>query len=107
MSKWKIANAITSSKIVQFEQFKILHVQQSILYMNINFAHMFLLKILHLKLKYSKCNKNGKLWKIITFALKFQNEQTWSQNVCLNKLYPVVFHLDKIELKFIMFSSVY
>ena len=68
---------------------------------------MFLLNILHLKLKYSKCNKYVKLAKSITFALKFQNEQTWSQNVCLNKLYTVVFHLDKIELKFIMFSSVY
>ena len=68
---------------------------------------MFLLNILHLKFKYSKCNKNGKLAKSITFALKFQNEQTWSQNVCLNKLYTVVFHLDKIELKLIKFSSGY
>ena len=68
---------------------------------------MLLLNFLHLKFKYSKCNKNGKLAKSITFALKFQNEQTWSQNVCLNKLYTVVFHLDKIELKFTMFSSVY
>ena len=68
---------------------------------------MFLLNILHLKLKYSKCNKNGKLWKIITFALKFQNEQTWSQNVCLNKFYTMVLYLGKIELNLIMFSSVY
>ena len=67
---------------------------------------MFLLNILHLILKYSKCNKIGKLWKIITFALKFQNEQTWSQNVCLDKLYTTILYLDTIELNLIMFSSV-